>query len=126
DGGIVFKLTPHNGGKRWSFREIYDFCSLPDCADGLFPASLTYAGAASGAPYDGTSPLYGVAEFGGKNGKGVAFQLTPKPRAQWSEHVLYDFCARPACADGTDPAFDLLLDANGNLFGVTSDSDAHD
>src|SRR5206468_3295053 len=47
------------------------------------------------------------------------FSLKSRPRGQWSERVLYDFCAQPACADGTNPAFDLLLDPNGNLLGVT-------
>jgi uncharacterized repeat protein (TIGR03803 family) len=54
----------------------------------------------------------------------VAFSLTPKPNGRWSERVLYDFCAKSACADGADPAFDLLLDASGNLFGVTADGGA--
>src|SRR5262249_14270374 len=84
------------------------------------PASLTYAGAAAGAPYDGTSPLYGVAQYGGQNDKGAAFELTPSTKGNWSESVLYDFCSQPACADGAYPAYDLLLDTNGNLFGVTS------
>ncbi len=125
EGGLAFRLTPHNGGKRWSYRVLYDFCAAADCTDGMSPASLTYAGAASGAPYDGVSPLYGVAEFGGKNGKGVAFRLTPRPQGRWPERVLHDFCAKPACADGANPAFDLLLDANGDLFGVTTDFDIH-
>jgi len=123
--GLVFKLTPHNGGRRWTYRVLYDFCSVADCADGFSPASLTYAGAATGAPYDGVSWLYGVSQYGGKNGKGVAFALEPKARGQWTEQVLYDFCAEVGCADGQNPAFDLLLDANGNLFGVTSDLAIH-
>jgi uncharacterized repeat protein (TIGR03803 family) len=118
-GGTLFKLTPHKGGKRWSFHDLYDFCTAADCAGGSGPASLTYPGAAGGAPYDGVSPLYGVAEFGGENGKGVAFELMPSGHA-WSERVLYDFCTQPDCADGADPAFDLLLDKSGNLFGVTA------
>jgi uncharacterized repeat protein (TIGR03803 family) len=120
EGGVVLKLTPHNGGKRWSSRALYDFCSVQDCVDGIGPASLTYAGAATGAPYDGASPLFGVAQFGGKHGKGAAFQLAPKPRGHWAERVLYDFCAQPDCADGAIPASDLLLDSAGSLFGVTN------
>jgi len=125
DGGLVFELTPHNGGKRWSYRALYQFCASANCADGGSPASLTYAGAASGAPYDGVSPLYGLAQYGGANGKGVAFQLTPKARGQWAERVVYGFCAQAGCADGSNPAHDLLLDASGNLFGVTSGGGGH-
>jgi len=119
-GGLVFRLTPHNGGKRWSYRTLYDFCSAANCADGEAPAALTYAGAASGASYDGTSPLYGVAEFGGANAGGVAFSLKPVRKGPWTEHVLYDFCAQADCADGIDPAQELLLDAGGNLYGVAN------
>ncbi len=39
-----------------------------DCnsSDGCFPvAGLTYAGAASGVPFDGVSPLYGTASLAG-------------------------------------------------------------
>jgi uncharacterized repeat protein (TIGR03803 family) len=88
--------------------------------------SLTYKGAATGAPYDGTSPLYGVAQFGGKNGKGIAFELTPKARGHWAERVIYDFCAEPDCTDGANPAHDLLFDTAGTLFGVTSGGGGHD
>ncbi|MFL6689810.1 MAG: choice-of-anchor tandem repeat GloVer-containing protein [Alphaproteobacteria bacterium] len=119
DGGLVLKLTPHNGGKRWSSRVLYDFCSMPDCVDGSEPAALTYAGAAGGAPYDGTSPLYGIAEFGGQNAMGTVFRLKPTSKGQWSARTLYSFCAQAGCADGSDPAHDLLLDASGNLYGVT-------
>jgi uncharacterized repeat protein (TIGR03803 family) len=120
DSGLVFRLTPHKGGRPWSYRALYDLCAEANCADGVAPASLTYAGAASGVPYDGTSPLYGVAEFGGANNSGVAFSLTPPRKGPWTEQVLYDFCSQPNCADGVDPAQDLLLDAGGNLIGVAN------
>jgi uncharacterized repeat protein (TIGR03803 family) len=119
EGGIVLKLTPHNGGKRWSSRALYDFCSMQDCVDGSAPAALTYAGAASGAPYEGTSPLYGIAEFGGQNAHGTVFRLKPTSKGQWLARTLYSFCAQAGCADGATPAHDLLLDASGNLYGVT-------
>lgn len=118
-GGVVFRLIPHNGGKRWSYRALYDFCAVAVCVDGQDPASLTYAGAATGEPYDGVSPLYGVAEFGGKNGSGAAFVLKPKAQGRWSEQVIYNFCSQADCADGSHPAHDLLLDSGGNLLGVT-------
>ena len=72
-----------------------------------------------GAPYDGTSPLYGIAEYGGQNAMGTVFRLKPTSKGQWSARTLYSFCAQAGCADGSDPAHDLLLDASGNLYGVT-------
>ena len=101
-------------------------CSAANCADGESPASLTYAGAASGVPYDGTSPLYGVAEFGGANAGGVAFSLKPAQKGPWTEHVLYEFCSQANCADGVDPAQELLFDAGGNLYGVANGGIAND
>ena len=63
--------------------------------------SLTYAGAAGGVLYDGTSPLYGATEFGGSNepqGEGVLFALQPKEGARkWPEKVIYNF-VRSRCA----------------------------
>jgi uncharacterized repeat protein (TIGR03803 family) len=33
--------------------------------------------------------------------------------------VLYDFCARSGCIDGSDPQAGLVLDSNENLYGTT-------
>jgi len=79
---------------------------------------LTYAGAATGAPYDGVSPLYGTTRTGGANGQGVAFQLTPNGGA-WTESTIYDFCAQQDCADGAQPWQGLAMNGAGQIFGVT-------
>jgi uncharacterized repeat protein (TIGR03803 family) len=36
-----------------------------------------------------------------------------------TESVLYDFCSQPHCADGAFPNGNLILDAQGNLYGTT-------
>jgi uncharacterized repeat protein (TIGR03803 family) len=36
------------------------------------------------------------------------------------EKVLYSFCAISNCADGSDPAGNLILDGTGNLYGITA------
>ncbi|HWA89535.1 MAG TPA: choice-of-anchor tandem repeat GloVer-containing protein [Rhizomicrobium sp.] len=112
--GTVFKLTP--GAKDWTLATLYDFCAQGGdaCTDGKQPVGLTYAGAASGQPYDGTSPLYGTAS-GGANG--VAFMLQPAD-GPWTETVLYSFCALAQCADGAGPWMPPIMDGAGNLFGV--------
>jgi len=103
---------------------LYDFGS--HSADGALPTSgLTYAGASTGLPYDGVSPLYGVTFEGGSFGDGAAYQLT-SDGGGWSETVLYSFCSQSNCAAGYTPFFPLTLDGNGNLFGGTNSGGGHD
>lgn len=117
NGGVAFRLIP--GGTRWTLKLLHTFCSGENCTDGKAPSSgLTYQGAASGAPYDGQSPLYGTTQYGGAQNQGTAFQLTPGAR-HWTEKVIYDFCSQAGCADGAQPWQGLLASANGDLFGVT-------
>lgn len=122
--GGVYKLTPDNAKKtKWTYKQaIYSFCPKHDsCPDGSVPIELTYQGAASGAPYDGISPLYGSTVFGGTSSidAGTVFQLTFK-NGKWSEKVLYSFCSQTDCTDGMWPAYALFADAGGNLYGVTT------
>lgn len=94
---------------------IHTFCL--SCGEGSDPQSLTYAGAVSGMPYDGHSPLYGVSR--GLNNGGQIFRLAKKPRRAWDLKVIYVFCPQGPCTDGSGPA-SLLADTSGNLFGITS------
>jgi uncharacterized repeat protein (TIGR03803 family) len=118
DNGGIFRIS--SSGKKYSV--LYSFCSKANCADGTGSAStgsvLTYPGAASGAPYDGVSPLYGVATGGGANDSGVIFELQPAGR-KWTYTVLYSFCSQSNCADGATPR-GLMSDASGNLYGTTN------
>jgi uncharacterized repeat protein (TIGR03803 family) len=119
NGGVVFKLT--RGSKRWNETVLYSFCHQSGCSDGARPAAgLTYAGAASGVPYDGESPLYGTTASGGANNAGTAFKLS-QSGGQWIESVLHDFCSEggAACTDGKLPLAALLVDQAGNLYGAT-------
>ena len=124
-GGTAFELVANAGRTAWTLKDLHDFCSEggKKCTDGEYPypgVNLTYAGAASGAPYDGVSPLYGTAENEGnsKTNGGVAYRLTPNG-GTWTDDVLYDFCARKKCADGKTPQSGMILDPSGNLFGMT-------
>lgn len=120
--GTVFKLTPAAGHATWTLTVLYTFCSAGDgCNDGGTPVSgLTYAGAASGLPYDGTSPLYGTTSLYGRHGGGVVYMLEPQP-GSWKETVLYAFCQEGGigCTDGHEPRARPTLDASGNLIGTT-------
>ena len=123
NGGTAFELV-RAGGKR-HFRLLHSFCAQgAACADGSLPEydGLTYRGAASGTPYDGRSPLYGTTIYGGENNSGYAgtvYELKPGGGKRWNEHVIYQFCAASGCPDGAEPQNGLVVDASGNLYGVT-------
>jgi len=116
--------TGYNGNV-WEFKRatgkikvLHSFC-VSDCSDGAEPmAGLTYAAAATGALYDGRSPLYGVAPFGGAGFQGTVFQLTPG-KSGWDFQVIYAFCNGDDCAGGAVPSGPLLPDASGSLYGMT-------
>jgi hypothetical protein len=122
--GIVFELIPNAKRTKWKFRIAYEFChKVPDCRDGALPRSaLYYAGGASGAPYDGVSPLYVLPSLvGGVQNAGAVLELTPgKPR--WHGSVIHDFCSGGSCNDFyPGPAWQLFVDASGDVYGATGD-----
>jgi uncharacterized repeat protein (TIGR03803 family) len=104
--GTFFELSP--GIPKWSYNVLYDFCATggPSCAEAQgFNFGLTYAGASTGAPYDGRSPLYGSSAYGGY-GFGNLFMLTPQAgKKKWAFRQRYEFCwnGYPQCADGAVP-----------------------
>jgi uncharacterized repeat protein (TIGR03803 family) len=109
DGGTVYELTPRNG--QWTLNVLYSFCEQQNCADGALPdTGLTYAGAATGTPYDGASSLYGTVTVGSNPG-GSVFSLTPS-HGKWSEHVLNTFNSP------NQPLGTPVMDAAGNLYGT--------
>ena len=101
--GTVFELSPGDHGQ-WTESILYNFCSLPNCADG---------GGAAAAPALGPGGvLYGVTAQ-------TAFKLAPGASG-WTLTTLYTFCSLPNCADGESPDGSLTLDAKGNLYGGTA------
>jgi uncharacterized repeat protein (TIGR03803 family) len=119
--GAVFELTPQGSPRAWRLKILYLFCPLDNCAGGYWPASgLTYAGAAAGQLYDGTSPLYGTTMYGGENNFGTVFELTPGKHHYWHEKAIYSFCSLD-CPDGSVPEATPMLDSSGNIYGTTFD-----
>ena len=122
NAGVVFELMP--SGNRWKFKVLYNFCSQggSSCTDGRTPdAGLTYADAADGALYDGTSPLYGTTINAGsdRGNYGTAYKLILHNN-RWRETTLYDFCQLAHCSDGASPRAGVTLDSAGNVFGAAS------
>jgi uncharacterized repeat protein (TIGR03803 family) len=102
--GTVFELSP--SGSSYTETTLYNFCAQANCTDGEEPYG--------GVIMDGAGNLIGTASDGGSRGKGVIFELSPSG-SQWQYSVLADFGGE----SGSFPESDLMLDANGNLFGTT-------
>jgi uncharacterized repeat protein (TIGR03803 family) len=104
--GTVFKITPEG-----TLTTLYNFCSHSNCTDGIWP----YAGLTVGT--DGN--FYGTTALGGADGElglGTFFQITPAGRLT----TRYSFCSQPDCADGSKPEAALVLAADGNFYGTTT------
>ena len=95
--GVVFKLS---GGKETILHRF------TGGEDGGWPWA--------GLVMDASGALYGTTNSGGFGG-GVAFKLVGK-----KETVLHSFCSETNCADGTYLTSDLIMDAEGNLYGTTA------
>lgn len=104
--GTAFMLTQIGGA--WSFSLL---TGLP-CGN-CFPES---GGSYASLSMDSVGNLYGTTRGNGSVGAGSAFKLIPAA-GSYSYHSLHDFTAS---GDGSDPYSNLVLDANGNLFGTTS------
>ena len=104
--GVVFELTPTPVGE-WNFRALYSFRGQPD---GSFPYGALLRG--------GTGKIYGTTYYGGENGIGTVYELSPRPTGEWNERVIYSF---QNGSDGNSPISNLVWDAAGNLYGTTSE-----
>jgi uncharacterized repeat protein (TIGR03803 family) len=106
NNGVVFELSPEPGGQ-WKENIVYGFCALPNlCPDGSTPYAAVV--------FDKTGNLYGTATVAGGGGSGVVFALTPGlPGGLWSESPIFAF------QGGGLPASGLVMDAAGNLYGVS-------
>ena len=110
--GTVFALTPDAAKTQWTEKVLYHFCSLTNCRDGSYPVANLI--------FDGTRHLYGTTLYGGVHNSGTAFELTLNAaRTEWTEKVLYSFCSRNNCGDGSSPQAGLIEDASGKLYGTT-------
>ncbi|MGA9527932.1 MAG: choice-of-anchor tandem repeat GloVer-containing protein [Terriglobales bacterium] len=113
--GAIFELSPEpnagcpsgsNTGNGWCESVLYSFTSTPD---GAFPVS--------GLTWDQQGNLYGTT-FGGGNGSGAVYELSPNGNGGWNESVLYGFCSQPNCIDGGSPN-GLVQATPGIFYGTT-------
>ncbi len=120
--GTLYGTTLYGGS---GYGTVYNLRPpTTDCKSSICPWTETilysFTGGADGnGPYqvdpvfDQAGNLYGTTEFGGTDGQGVVFKLTPFAGG-WTESVIYSFSG-----DGSEPASGVTLDSAGNLYGAT-------
>jgi hypothetical protein len=121
-GGTVWELSPNSDRTTWTYKNLYNFCALTNCADGQKPSAgviLAPSGKLYGAAEDGgvDNP---ACNFGPHHGCGTVFELTPSAvGTTWKYKVLYSFCAQggTTCPDGAGPEIGLSLGGSGRLYG---------
>jgi uncharacterized repeat protein (TIGR03803 family) len=91
---------------------LYSFCAEKNCADGTYPNA--------GLIMDAAGNLYGTTSWGGGvHSRGTVFKLD----TSGTETVLHGF--HWGTTDGYIPGPGLVMDAMGNLYGMTSLGGAH-
>ena len=100
--GTVFELSPGQG--TWTENVLHCFTGTGS-EDGMFPDAPLI--------FDTAGNLYSTTYSGGLYGTGTAFELSPS-HGNWNETILYNFGAGSVWYYAP-----LVLDASGNLFGVT-------
>jgi uncharacterized repeat protein (TIGR03803 family) len=104
--GVVFELNPGGFGER-DLKILYAFRGQPD---GSFPYGALL--------FDQPGNIYGTTYYGGADGIGAVYKLSPQPVGEWAEEVLYSF---QQGTDGNSPISNLVFDVAGNLYGTTSE-----
>jgi len=115
--GIVFALTPKNGG--WKRTELYSFKGNPELEGKGDVASP------DGLVFSGNGDLYGFGLQGGScvtqghlsrcSGGAFTLKSPSKPQGTWKEKVIYRFKGLSAPSQPEGPP---VFDASGNLYGL--------
>jgi uncharacterized repeat protein (TIGR03803 family) len=111
--GTVFSLTPPaSPGGTWTEATLHAFSGTTGAgsSDGGYPNAPVVIGSGG--------VLYGTTTYGGAQGLGTVFSLTPpsSPGGSWTETVLHNF---GGTGDGTEPIAGLVIGGDGTLYGTT-------
>jgi uncharacterized repeat protein (TIGR03803 family) len=103
--GAVYRLSPQSGGQ-WKATILHSFAGG---ANGDGPDG--------GVAMDKAGNLYGTTVAGGDPNCdcGVVYKLALASKGKWVYTVLHSFAGN----DGAQPAAQLILDSQGNLYGTT-------
>lgn len=111
--GTIFELSPPiPPSTTWTESVLHNFAGEPN--DGCNPQS--------GLIFDSAGNLYGTTVACGSGiNTGTVYELSPPPQAgdAWTETVLFNFPS-DGSYEGGQPAGGLVIDAKGNLSGVTT------
>ena len=99
-GGTVYELSP--SGNSWTFNVLYSLVG----GGGEGPAA--------GLTMDAAGNIYGTMLNDGAHGYGSVFKLQQQSNGTWKYSSLHDFTGG---SDGANPQAQLILDAQGNIFG---------
>ena len=153
DLGSIYELTPSGGS--WTFQVLYDFSAfgvsnpngvIPDQNGNLYGTTSQTPGAAfeltssgqfqvlftfnsgsgvdpdTGLIFDSSGNLYGQTLYEGPDGYGgTVFELSPSGGG-WSFSLLHSFSGKN---NGVVGSPNLVIDAQGNLYGTTAWNGAH-
>jgi uncharacterized repeat protein (TIGR03803 family) len=113
DEGTLYVFAPGTTQSTWREKILHDFGSVPDDVItpdlGLFSAPEGFYGADQGGA-NNTGAIYLLAR--GTNG------------SAWAQNILYSF--QPiGSGDGNGPGGELVRDAKGNFYGVTTQGGVH-
>lgn len=103
-GGTVFELKPAKLG--WIFDPIYGISG--------WALSGTYRDLVQ----DASGNIYATTHCDGVSSNGTAYELSPSG-SNWTYTLLYTFCQQSPCYDGYYPHSNIVIDAQGNLYGTT-------
>ncbi|MBV9571481.1 MAG: hypothetical protein JO056_09600 [Alphaproteobacteria bacterium] len=120
DAGTIYGTT--YGGGANSKGTVYKLA-----ADGTQTVLHSFAGGAkdgvnptsSGLAMDAAGNLYGMTQFGGASDYGTIYRVAPNGKFK----LLHSFAGG---TDGRYPAAGLIIDAAGNIYGVTQGGGGHD
>ncbi|MGH9497182.1 MAG: choice-of-anchor tandem repeat GloVer-containing protein [Candidatus Sulfotelmatobacter sp.] len=108
-GGVAFKISPV--GSSWSESILWNFGG---------PGDSSYV--LSGLVPDSIGNFYGTSFFGGGNGYGSVFKLSPPAAGgiAWTESVLHSFESNSVGGEYLQSS--LSIDSQGTLYGAASGS----
>jgi uncharacterized protein YceK len=115
--GAVFDFKPpKESGSSWKVGVVHKF--VDGTGADVIPAGPLLLG--QGGIFYGTV-------YGGANGQGSIYALTPPHTgvSSWTYADIYDFnCIGTECGNGNMPFSNLVQDSSGALYGITGDSGA--